>query len=365
MTADELMTVFGGILLSGYSKLPHRRMYWYCNDDVPSLLCQSIRRNRFDDILKNLHLANNETVNPDDRIAKLRPFVSQLQEKFRENNFLDENLSVDESMIPYYGRHFAKQYIRGKPVRFGFKNWAICSSSGYMYGFDIYTGKKAGTQYEFGLGGDVVLGLVEQLSVPSNAGHTLFFDNYFTSYHLMCHLRNLGYDAIGTVRENRTGKCPVKTVNSMKKEVRGSYDFRSKDKVLVIRWNDNAVVTIASNFGSVDEGRVPRWSHAEKKKIHVSRPTLFQTYNEGMGGVDQINQQVACYRTRFRQRKWWWPIFIYLVDVTVVNAWYLMRKVHGRTDSLLDFRRSTRSTHNAQNLWHTLASRPSTITTSI
>jgi len=181
----------------------------------------------------------------------------------------------------------------------------------------------------------------------------------------MCHLRNIDYDAIGTVRENRTGKCPVKTVNSMKKEVRGSYDFRSKDKVLVIRWNDNAVVTIASNFGSVDEGRVPRWSHAEKKKIHVSRPTLFQTYNEGMGGVDQINQQVACYRTRFRQRKWWWPIFIYLVDVTVVNAWYLMRKVHGRTDSLLDFRRSTRSTHNAQNLWHTLASRPSTITTSI
>jgi len=51
-------------------------------------------------------------------------------------------------MNTYYGRHFAKQYIRGKPVRFGFKNWAICSSSGYMYGFDIYTGKQAGTVSE-------------------------------------------------------------------------------------------------------------------------------------------------------------------------------------------------------------------------
>ena len=339
MTADELRTVFGGILLSGYSKLPHRRMYWFSSDDVPSLLNQSIRRNRFDDILKHVHLADNETLNADDRIAKLRPFVSKLQEKFRENNYLDEQLSIDESMIPYYGRHFAKQYIRGKPVRFGFKNWALCSSSGYMYGFDIYTGKNMAAQYEYGLGGDVVLGLIEQVCLPPNAGHKVYFDNYFTSYQLLHHLRQLGYDAVGTVRENRCGKCPVKAVNTLKKEARGAYDYASTNDVLVIRWNDNSVVTIAANFGSVVEGKVSRWSNAEKKKVPVTRPTLFQTYNQGMGGVDQIDQQVACYRTRIRQRKWWWPIFIYLFDVTVVNAWYLMRKVHGHADSLLDFRR--------------------------
>jgi hypothetical protein len=132
----------------------------------------------------------------------------------------------------------------------------------------------------------------------------------------------------------------VKSVNSIKKEPRGSYDYRSSNDVLVIRWNDNAVVTIAANFGSVAEGKVMRWSNADKKKVQVTRPTLFQIYNQGMGGVDQIDQQVACYRTRIRQRKWWWPIFIYLFDVSVVNAWYLMRKVCDSTDySLIDFRR--------------------------
>ena len=339
MTDDELRTVFGGILLSGYSKLPHRRMYWSASDDVPSLLSKSIRRNRFDDILQNLHLADNTVLDPSDRLAKLRPFMSRLQEKFRENNYLDEHISIDESMIPYYGRHYAKQYIRGKPIRFGFKNWAICSSTGYMYGFDIYTGKQDGVHYEFGLGGDVVLGLLDQISAPPHAGHKIYFDNYFTSYQLMSHLRQLGYDAVATVRENRCGKCPVKSVSSIKKEPRGSYDYRSSDDVLVIRWNDNAVVTIAANFGSVAEGKVMRWSNAEKKKVQIPRPTLFQTYNQGMGGVDQIDQQVACYRTRIRQRKWWWPIFIYLFDVSVVNAWYLMRKVCGSADSLIDFRR--------------------------
>ena len=38
-------------------------------------------------------------------------------------------------------------------------------------------------------------------------------------------------------------------------------------------------------------------------------------------------------------RKWWWLIFIYLFDVKVVSAWYLVQKVHGQADSLLDFRR--------------------------
>ena len=137
----------------------------------------------------------------------------------------------------------------------------------------IYTGKQDGVHYEFGLGGDVVLGLLDQISVPPYAGHKIYFDNYFTSYQLMSHLRHLGYNAVATVRENRCGKCPVKSVNSIKKEPRGSYDYRSSDDVLVIRWNDNAVVTIAANFGSVAEGKVMRWSNAEKKKVQVPRPT--------------------------------------------------------------------------------------------
>lgn len=29
--------------------------------------------------------------------------------------------SVDEIMVPYYGRHSTKQYIRGKPIRYGYK----------------------------------------------------------------------------------------------------------------------------------------------------------------------------------------------------------------------------------------------------
>jgi len=51
----------------------------------------------------------------------------------------------------------------------------------------------------------------------------------------------------------------------MKKEMRGSYDYQSTDDVLLISWNDNAVVTIASNFGYVVEQRCQD-GHRQKRR---------------------------------------------------------------------------------------------------
>lgn len=50
------------------------------------------------------------------------------------------NVSIDEQMVPYFGRHSAKMYVKGKPVRFGFKIWCMCSSDGYLYKFMPYGG---------------------------------------------------------------------------------------------------------------------------------------------------------------------------------------------------------------------------------
>ena len=57
-----------------------------------------------------------------------------------------------------------------------------------------------------------------------------------------------------------------------------------------------------------------------------------------MGGVDKMDQFISTYRTHIRQRKWWWSIFVYFLDVSVVNAWLLSRKF-GYNMPLLDFKR--------------------------
>ena len=116
-------------------------------------------------------------------------------------------------MIPYFGKHFAKQFIRRKPIRFGYKMWMLCSNGGYLHSFDIYMGKKENeaidTVSNIDLGGNVVLNLIAKANLPSNHNHVLFFDNYFISIPLMKELISREYLATGTCRDNRSDKCAI------------------------------------------------------------------------------------------------------------------------------------------------------------
>ena len=40
-----------------------------------------------------------------------------------------EDLAVDEMMVRFYGHHGLNHFLRGKPIRFGFKLWALCGLS--------------------------------------------------------------------------------------------------------------------------------------------------------------------------------------------------------------------------------------------
>ena len=301
----------------------------YQSDDVPLILQNGIRLHRFEQIIKSIHFNDNALLDKNDRLYKLRPLISTLNENFRKHGGLAENISIDESMIPYYGKHYAKQFIKGKPIRFGFKNWALCFSDGYMTSFEIYTGKSADTvENTFGIGGDVVMRLIKNCEIPSNKGHKMFFDNYFTSVKLVEHLTKKGYCATGTIRSNRTEKCPLISENEMQKSLRGCSDFKTTENedVCLVRWKDNKVVTVVTNFDDIAVSSCSRWSKESKSKINIPQPKVYANYKKHMGGVDKMDQLVVAYRSRIRQRKWWWPIFSYLFDVSVVNAWLMMKK---------------------------------------
>ena len=114
--------MFGGFLLSGYAKYPNKKLYWSKENDTPSILAEAMRCNRFEIILRHIHFNDNAAIDKEDKLYKLRPLLNHL---FLELGTLEEHLCIDESMIPYYGRHYPKQYTRGKPIGFGFKNWAV------------------------------------------------------------------------------------------------------------------------------------------------------------------------------------------------------------------------------------------------
>ena len=142
VTHDEMLKFIGIHLFSGYHILPRQRLYWEKAEDVNvSLVSGSMSRHRFEEIKKYLHMANNNGLNMDDKFAKVRPLINLVNQNLKQFGFFTRNLSADEQMLPYYGRHSGKQFMKNKPVKFGYKLWVLASSDGYPYHLIPYGGK--------------------------------------------------------------------------------------------------------------------------------------------------------------------------------------------------------------------------------
>lgn len=108
------------------------------------------------------------------------------------------------------------------------------------------------------------------------------FDNFFTSYYLMKHLKDNNISATGTVRQNRMNNCPIKSDLEMKKEYRGTFDycFDNKHHIFAVTWKDSSCVKMLSNHQGLQPLQtVKRWSGVEKKLITIPQPLCVQQYN--------------------------------------------------------------------------------------
>lgn len=180
-------------------------------------------------------------------------------------------------------------------------------------------GKKENHRARVPLGTRVVMDCLNVCETPTY--HHIFFDNFFTSYDLVANLKKPGSRATGTIRANRMQGCVMKSVESMKKGDRGSYDYRSDGDIEMVRWNDNSVVNFCSNACGVDPVRqMKRWVKS-KGSVMVSQPHVVAKYNKGMGGVHFMDRALSDYRPRIRGKKWYWPQLINAVNLLVVFSW--------------------------------------------
>ncbi|KAK4328232.1 hypothetical protein Pmani_001351 [Petrolisthes manimaculis] len=159
VTVNELYQVLGIFLLSGYNKVPNRRLFWSRQADTRnnSVVQCGMSINRFEDIIRSLHVVDNTKKPEHDRIYKVRPLFDHFNKMFKElAQPLSSTWAVDEAMEPYYGRHGLKQFIRGKPVRFGYKFWCLCTVEGLLISFKLYEGRDSGHVVGLTIGESVV-----------------------------------------------------------------------------------------------------------------------------------------------------------------------------------------------------------------
>lgn len=270
ITREHMYRFIGILILSGYHTVPHIGHYWSTQPTlgVP-IVKQSLSRNMFLKIKTAFHLMDNTEINAADRFAKVRPLIDTLNRKYQQFGIFTTYLSIDEQMIPYFGRHNCKMFIRGKPIRFGFKYWCLCSDTGYLFEANPYAGAASSYDKGVGLGASVVLQLLESVTSPEN--HAVFFDNFFSSYYLFCLLNERKFRATGTVRSNRLRGANdiLASGRSLKKH---DYDhcIEKNNKLFVARWQDNSEVTVISNFvAAAPEVSTNRYSKDQKKMVSL------------------------------------------------------------------------------------------------
>ena len=71
--------------------------------------------------------------------------------------------------------------------------------------------------------GSVVIDLISKLQEETGNSYHLTFDNLFTSYNLVDYLTSNGIARIGTLRSDRLGDAPLKSVKEMEKLKRGFF----------------------------------------------------------------------------------------------------------------------------------------------
>lgn len=115
----------------------------------------------------------------------------------------------------------------------------------------------------------------------------------------------------------------------MSKMKRGSFDMsvRQDDEVCVVKWFDKKPVMLCSSkLGIEPHDKCKRWSKKDRKYVEIPRPLIVKEYNTNMGGIDLIDSMISYYRIKSRTKKWTVKTILHFFDLSIVNAWILMRE---------------------------------------
>ena len=147
----------------------------------------------------------------------MTPLLIKLNEQYLANYLPEQSIKIHESIVPSFGRHGCKQYMRNKPVKFGYKFWAVATPLGYAIQFYPYAGKDENYYSNLGLGGSLVATLAEKLPSQVGSNYRIIMDNFFTSPNLLRILKAKGIAATETFRINCVGNAPLRPIKEMEK----------------------------------------------------------------------------------------------------------------------------------------------------
>lgn len=323
---QRLNTFLGIIIFTIFNKRLSQRDYWSQRSMLRSdAVTSAMGLREFEKIKQSIRYHKSKDEKADDKIWRVRRIMEIFNTNIKCFGFFCTALCIDEMMLKYYGKISFKQFIQSKPIRFGIKKWALCSSNGYLFHCEIYCGKnvKVNMLNNCAQGSRVVMQMLHdflsQTSPRNKTQYHIYFDNLFCSPDLLVHLKKLNLKATGTVRKNRlqvSNDIDVKSPRgtfAVKRDINSGINF-----ITVVDSKQISILSTAAGITPV--GNVKRYNKDKKEKVTLPFPNAFKVYNNLMGGVDLHDQHCNKLMPIIRSKKWTWIIFIRLLQASITNA---------------------------------------------
>ncbi|XP_045467968.1 piggyBac transposable element-derived protein 4-like [Harmonia axyridis] len=338
---EEMQRFLAVLLIMGINELPKMRLYW-SNDEMygNDLIKKTMTRNRFDMMLRCLHFTDNTDPEANaDRLSKIKTVVELICRQFQETLTPNEEVVIDESMVPWRGRLVFRQYLPAKSHKYGVKIYKVCTTEGYTYDLRIYAGKNISTgvtaQNGKGHTYNICMDLLKDLK---HEGRILYIDNFYTSVQLCRDLLQSHTYVCGTLRSNRKGN--PKTVCTKKLKRGEVYGQQNQDGIRVLKWVDKRPVLMISSVPAHAACLVPT-GRKNRNGDDIVKPHAIIAYNKAKKGVD-VSDQMSSYYTCLRKSLKWYKkvIFEIMLGTCIVNAWVLHNNYNkgGKKMDMLRFR---------------------------
>jgi len=184
-------------------------------------------------------------------------------------------------MISFKGRFFLKQYLPGKPTKWGIKSWGLAdSANGCLQKCDIYKGKKEIQQQDLLLGGTSCTTTYRKFQ---GKWHHIYFDNFFSFTNLMKMLLEQETYSCGTTRANRKNWPTEFRKPTVLKLKRGESRKMQHEDVTALVWQDKRVVLLLStNSDPRTDGSVTRKPGKGNEEIEIACPQAIINYTKHM-----------------------------------------------------------------------------------
>lgn len=327
---NELLRWIALVIIWGiYHHFPSPNYFWSTHWVFNSHQVARIMTNqRFKEIGRFLHLANNEKDDKKDSFFKVRKMSDDLNVSSVANYRPHCELSFDEMSPGSQHRTHLVVRTKHKKVPSAFDVKALCDAHNkYLIQHrlsaqpppEIPNQTKTSSQ---------VIAVLKASDLQQH--HRIYFDNLYATVALFNYLFvHFKVYAVGTWRKNygvpkdlQRDKVSSKLVADEKKVIKKmARNTFSKEPLLI-----GAGLYDSKPFYMLSSIMYPFLIQDGGTKS-VSKFDIQHDYNKFMCGVDLNDQLQISYNTYITSRKWWKRLFFFLLDLAIINSYILMKIV--------------------------------------